>query len=723
MTINNLAAYDTDLISIGRGKIYSGAIGSTPSTDVGSFENAVVSLMRRIEHTMQGDPGLAINARATQEIASITFSGLEWNNRNIADSIGYDRPGGNNLGYGGNPDFSQVALRMVHQRPDGGTIDIGFWQASGRGELTKNFQSDKAIFGDYVFDARKADTDWGGSTLQNDEHLWYLNSFNYPTPAPETTEMKHLISMTVAGDYTPDDSLVSEQADGEVHLLQSTANDEFDDSSLAAKWTTVNVNGAGTVFETTGSYLYQKAINGLTGDAVFTKASPAIHVKTSMTGDQNIEALVTIDYPGTSGSSRFGLVMKSQSDATKFYGLFFAIESGTRYVHRLNNGSWLGNVSITAGTVTLYLRVQKSGNDFTAYYKYNSGDAWTQVGGTTTNTNVGSTYDLCLVSDHHAAPTMHLHKIDYVGYVGGAVIDHFSDDSLDTNTWTAVNTTTYGYILEGTSDTLTLIAGNTNSDLHNGAVTGPHLYQSFTGDFDIKVKMSYLGLGTDYDYAGILIRDSVDLNDWMFFGYERSGAVKLWMKYTNNGTSTDLRNDSSITATPIYLRVKREGSGFYFYYNTDGSDDWILFETFFFIFSGTQINATVRVGLYYSSTVAKKGLIQFEYIRGGQYDSAVAATGWTTKINPASAVVSIDSVQIFSTGSGGTCTIEPFHGVRGSDPAGWTSAGATTITTNPQTITLNLTGDKDIRYKISQLAASTTDRGRDIDCIETTYTQ
>jgi hypothetical protein len=61
--------------------------------------------------------------------------------------------------------------------------------------------------------------------------------------------------------------------------------------------------------------------------------------------------------------------------------------------------------TLVGGTATVkWVRLVRSGNSFSAYYKVNSGDAWTQIGSTQTiGMASNATLGLCVTAHNNAA--------------------------------------------------------------------------------------------------------------------------------------------------------------------------------------------------------------------------------------------------------------------------------------------------------------------------------
>ena len=126
---------------------------------------------------MQGSPRTIVKSYAVQETAQLVIRGIEWNTTRLADALG---AGVTTVGvtedtleFGGDMAIAQKAIRFVHRTPAGQTIEVDFWIAEGTGELAVTFGDDMHEF-PYSFQARRATTDWNGTTLAETKQLFKI---------------------------------------------------------------------------------------------------------------------------------------------------------------------------------------------------------------------------------------------------------------------------------------------------------------------------------------------------------------------------------------------------------------------------------------------------------------------------------------------------------------------------------------------------------------------
>lgn len=179
----NLPSYDTTRFSIGPCVIYLGAAGSTPTVDVGAVEaGSVLTTTRTKEEIFQGFPKTLVAQFATQETAVLKLSGIEWNVNNLMYALGAGittvESAQEVLDFGGQITFQDCALKVVHQTPNGWTVNIYIWQAQGDGSVEMNF-SDTHHKMPYAFNAiipwnntTKNCKDWAGNVLAGGKQLF-----------------------------------------------------------------------------------------------------------------------------------------------------------------------------------------------------------------------------------------------------------------------------------------------------------------------------------------------------------------------------------------------------------------------------------------------------------------------------------------------------------------------------------------------------------------------
>jgi len=162
-------------ISFGPAVMYLGAVGATPTVDVGAISEDGVSIEIATEQRdiMQGNPRIIEMSFNQQQSVNIRVTSIQWNYENlqyvlggsIATSATWEK-----FSFGGDPCPSEVAIKVVHQMCSGDTINVYVWRAMGEGNLTIPFGQDEHSF-ELAFKAMHATNDWAGATLAADAQL------------------------------------------------------------------------------------------------------------------------------------------------------------------------------------------------------------------------------------------------------------------------------------------------------------------------------------------------------------------------------------------------------------------------------------------------------------------------------------------------------------------------------------------------------------------------
>ncbi len=175
----NLPVFDSDAFSIGPGILYIGAVGSTPTIDIGGIRsNAELRVVREVVPVELGFPLQIAKRFVTRETVELQVTGLEWDLSTFQNSIGAgvtSAPDANTVRYrmGGDSNVANVAVRFLHSMPSGGTIDIRIWEASGSGEVTIPFSDTPHEF-TFTFGALIGTTDWDGVVLADSQRLFQI---------------------------------------------------------------------------------------------------------------------------------------------------------------------------------------------------------------------------------------------------------------------------------------------------------------------------------------------------------------------------------------------------------------------------------------------------------------------------------------------------------------------------------------------------------------------
>ena len=173
----NLPAGTRDDISFGPARLFLGAAGTTPATDVGfiSEDGVTVEFSSEQKDIMQGNPKLIELPFIQQQGVMVRLTSIEWNFDSLLFALGAGNTSASGtfeaFAFGGEPCVTEVALHVQHQMcVSGDTINVYVWRAVGEGSVPMPFTHDEHSF-EYSFKALRADVDWASASLASDEQL------------------------------------------------------------------------------------------------------------------------------------------------------------------------------------------------------------------------------------------------------------------------------------------------------------------------------------------------------------------------------------------------------------------------------------------------------------------------------------------------------------------------------------------------------------------------
>jgi len=173
----NIPSYSVDNITFGPGILYLGTSGATPTVDIGAVTSAKLTMTRAKLEIKQGSPKQLVKRYASEETVQFSITGIEWKPNNIARALGAGVTSGSAttdiLEYGGDMNFTSVALKFVHVMPSGDTINLFIWSAHGSGDMEITFGDDVHEI-PLAFDALRSSTDWAGATLASNKQFFKL---------------------------------------------------------------------------------------------------------------------------------------------------------------------------------------------------------------------------------------------------------------------------------------------------------------------------------------------------------------------------------------------------------------------------------------------------------------------------------------------------------------------------------------------------------------------
>ena len=174
----NLPTYDTNRYTVGGATVYIGAIGATPTADVGTISTdggVTVRMMRAGGEIRGGFPSLSLFRYVSQEDCEIEFEGLEINPEMLRYGMGTGittaSASEESYSFGGDPGVTTCAINVRHQTPLGLTQNIYVWKARGISDTVEiNYGGAPATF-PYKYAALHSATDWTGASLNGKAQL------------------------------------------------------------------------------------------------------------------------------------------------------------------------------------------------------------------------------------------------------------------------------------------------------------------------------------------------------------------------------------------------------------------------------------------------------------------------------------------------------------------------------------------------------------------------
>ena len=167
----NIPSGSTNNISFGPAKVYLGAAGSTPSTDVGFIteDGVTIEVSSERRDIMQGNPKLIEYTFSQTQGVMINFTSIEWNFDNFAAILGAGQTtsggGSDTFSFGGDPITTSYALHIEHAMAvTGNTMNVYAWKVVAEAGLSAPLGSDEHQF-PAAFKCQRVTTSWDGATL------------------------------------------------------------------------------------------------------------------------------------------------------------------------------------------------------------------------------------------------------------------------------------------------------------------------------------------------------------------------------------------------------------------------------------------------------------------------------------------------------------------------------------------------------------------------------
>lgn len=174
----NIPSYTVDNITLGPGILFIGAVGTTPTTDVGAIseDGMEFTVSREFLEVFQGQPKTLITTFPLEEVVEVVVQGIEWNLMNLPTALGAGVTTSvgdvETFSFGGSAGITEVAVNIQHAMPSGHTVSIYLWRAQPSGEWTMSMSQDTLHTFPWSFKALQATTAWDGSALPVGQQLF-----------------------------------------------------------------------------------------------------------------------------------------------------------------------------------------------------------------------------------------------------------------------------------------------------------------------------------------------------------------------------------------------------------------------------------------------------------------------------------------------------------------------------------------------------------------------
>lgn len=162
----NMPTYTTGNFSLGPCVVKVGPTGATPSTDLGAVESVSFEITTSVERITQGSPRQPVHVLPSEDQATLTFSGIEWNIANFQYGVGTgDTSTSNEFAWGGGSSLQEYAVLAEHAvMGSGDTVSIYLWRCVPSGSFPVNMDDSVTTF-EMTFDVLRATADWASNAI------------------------------------------------------------------------------------------------------------------------------------------------------------------------------------------------------------------------------------------------------------------------------------------------------------------------------------------------------------------------------------------------------------------------------------------------------------------------------------------------------------------------------------------------------------------------------
>lgn len=312
----------------------------------------------------------------------------------------------------------------------------------------------------------------------------------------------------------------------------------------------------------------------------------------SVSGDQTLTARIT-SQTNTDGWAKAGLMFRGSAAAgSAFVAVELTPANGIHLQSRGVDGGSATDVASTAGGVGTWLRLVRSGKNFTAFTSAD-GLTWTSFGTVQADfTNTGYLAGLAVTSHNVnsasaatftnvvlAAANLGLPSGWTAGDVGGSVPAGVSSRNNSVFTVSGGGTDIWG-----TSDQF------------------QYAYQPASGDQTLTARITSLTNTNEWAKAGVMFRNSAAPGA-AYVAVELTGANGIQLQYRNADGASAVGGISVWGSAGVWVRLVKSGSTFTGYTSSDGAN-WASFGTAQVGFTNSSYLAGLAVTSHNTSTLA-----------------------------------------------------------------------------------------------------------------------
>ena len=329
------------------------------------------------------------------------------------------------------------------------------------------------------------------------------------------------------------------------------------DSALPSPWTGGDVGAVGTAGLSSfagGTFV----VNG-SGADVWGAADEFHFVKRPLTGDCDLRARVPVQ-SATNGFAKAGVMLRDGADPGAPH-VFINVTptNGFNFQYRSTLGGACTNVAGPAlnAAPNNWVRLTRVGNVLTGY-RSADGVAWTQVA--TATIAMSATINGGLAMTSHADPAL-----------GAATFDNVSAVALP-SPWQSADVGTVGAAGSAVAAGSVFTVSGSGADIWGAADEFRFVYQSFTGDCDLRARVTSQTNTNAWAKAGVMIRNGTAANaaHAMIVATPGNGFAFQY-RSTAGGTSTNVAGPALNTAPNNWVRLVRTGNSFTAYTSANGT--------------------------------------------------------------------------------------------------------------------------------------------------------